>query len=159
MIPILSNTHVQAILDASHDGIIAIDREFTITLANKNAIEILGLPSQIVGHKITKYIPNSDMLRIISTGKKELGDIATVLDRQIIINRLPIVIEGEIVGAVSTFKEITDIQKMELRIRKQSIESGLEAKYRLADIVGTSRAIGGARELAICFSCWVKRSQ
>lgn len=152
MFPILNNTHVQAILDASHDGIIAIDREFTITLVNKNAIEILGLPNHIVGEKITRYIPNSDMLRIVSTGKKELGDIATVLDRQIIINRLPIVIDGEIVGAVSTFKEITDIQKLELRIRKQSIESGLEAKYRLEDIVGNSSAIREAKELAETFA-------
>jgi PAS domain S-box-containing protein len=148
----MNNTHIQAILDASHDGIIAIDRHFNITLVNKNATEILGLPNGIVGEKITKYIPQSDMLRILATGKKEIGDIATVLNRQIVINRLPIVVDGAIVGAVSTFKEITDIQKMEMRIRKQSIESGLEAKYRLDDIVGDSPAIREAREMAETFA-------
>ena len=56
----MNNTHIQAILDASHDGIIAIDRHFNITLVNKNATEILGLPNGIVGEKITKYIPQSD---------------------------------------------------------------------------------------------------
>ncbi|MFY0545956.1 sigma-54 interaction domain-containing protein [Brevibacillus sp. H7] len=148
----MNNTHIQAILDASHDEIIAIDRHFNITLVNKNATEILGLPNGIVGEKITKYIPQSDMLRILATGKKEIGDIATVLNRQIVINRLPIVVDGAIVGAVSTFKEITDIQKMEMRIRKQSIESGLEAKYRLDDIVGDSPAIREAREMAETFA-------
>jgi PAS domain S-box-containing protein len=147
----MNNTHIQAILDASHDGIIAVDRESVITLVNKNAIEILGLPDDIVGKKITAYIPNSDMLRILATGKKEIGDIATVLNRRIIINRLPIVVDGEIVGAVSTFKEITDIQKLELRIRKQSSESGLEAKYRLDDIVGVSPAIREVKEMAETF--------
>ncbi|MDR5001358.1 sigma-54 interaction domain-containing protein [Brevibacillus parabrevis] len=148
----ISDIHIQAILDASHDGIIAVDHDYTIIWVNQNATEILGLPSHVVGEKITRYIPNSDMLRILATGKKEIGDIATVLNRQIIINRLPIVVHGEIVGAVSTFKEITDIQKMEMRIRKQSMESGLEAKFRLEDIVGHSKAMQEAKEWAETFA-------
>ena len=148
----ISDIHIQAILDASHDGIIAVDHDYTIIWVNQNATEILGLPSHVVGEKITRYIPNSDMLRILATGKKEIGDIATVLNRQIIINRLPIVVSGEIVGAVSTFKEITDIQKMEMRIRKQSMDSGLEAKFRLEDIVGHSKAMQEAKEWAETFA-------
>ncbi|MGE5704560.1 MAG: sigma-54 interaction domain-containing protein [Clostridia bacterium] len=145
-------THIQAILDASHDGIIAVDQQANIVLVNKNAIEILGLPTEIVGKKISKYIPNSDMLRILSTGKREIGDIATVLNRQIIINRLPIIVEGEIIGAISTFKEITDIQKIEMRIRKKFNESGLEAKYRLEDIAGDSPIFSEIKELARSFA-------
>jgi PAS domain S-box-containing protein len=144
----LNQSFVQAIVDASHDGIIAVDREGNIILVNKNATEILGLPEGIVGERITDYIPNSDMLRILTTGKREWGDIATVLNRQILINRLPIIIDGETVGAVSTFKEITDIQKMEMRIRKQFTEHGLEAKYRLQAIAGRSPAIAEAKLLA-----------
>lgn len=143
-----NRTSIQAILDASHDGIIAIDEDAMITLVNKNATEILGLPEGIVGQKITKFIPNSDMLRVLSTGKQEIGDIATVLNRQILINRLPVIVDGQIVGAVSTFKEITDIQKMEMRIRKQFNESGLEAKYRLEDIAGHSPVIMETKKLS-----------
>lgn len=148
----INDIHIQAILDASHDGIIAVDRDSNISWVNKIALEILGLPANIVGEKITRYIPNSDMLRILATGKREIGDIATILNRQIIINRLPMIVEGEIVGAVSTFKEITDIQKMEMRIRKQSLESGLEAKYRLEDIIGHSPAMREAKEWAETFA-------
>lgn len=67
----IHDIHMQAILDASHDGIIAVDRDSIIIGVNKNAMEILGLPSNIVGQKITRYIPNSDMLRILATGKKK----------------------------------------------------------------------------------------
>lgn len=148
----INDIHIQAILDASHDGIIAVDRDSNIIWVNSIAKEILGLPANIVGQKITRYIPNSDMLRILATGKREIGDIATILNRQIIINRLPMVVEGEIVGAVSTFKEITDIQKMEMRIRKQSMESGLEAKYRLEDIIGQAPAMQEAKEWAETFA-------
>lgn len=147
-----NNLHIQAILDASHDGIIAVDKNAVITLVNRNAMEILGLPEGIVGEKITTYIPNSDMLRVLASGKRELGDIATILNRQIIINRVPIILDNEIVGAVSTFKEITDIQKMEMRIRKELMESGLEAKYRLEQIVGESSAIREVKQLAAQFA-------
>lgn len=64
------HTLIQAILDASHDGIIAVDQNSTVIWVNKNALEILGLPPHIVGEKITRYIPHSDMLRILATGKR-----------------------------------------------------------------------------------------
>lgn len=67
----ISDIHIQAILDASHDGIIAVDHDYTIIWVNQNATEILGLPSHVVGEKITRYIPNSDMLRILATGKRK----------------------------------------------------------------------------------------
>ncbi len=144
--------YTQAIIDASHDGVIAVDKEANIMFVNRNAREILGLPDNIVGKKISMFIPNSDMLRILSTGKTEIGDIATILNRQILINRLPIVMDGQIMGAVSTFKEITDIQKLEMHIRKTFNESGLEARYRLQDIVGSSKVMSEAKELAAVFA-------
>lgn len=112
------NIHIQAILDASHDGIISVDRDSIITLVNKNAIEILGLPSYIVGEKITRYIPNSDML----TRDRQAGDRGYCDDSQPPDyhqsspcrrgrrdRRSCIHIQGD-----------TDIQKMEMRIHLSS---------------------------------------
>ncbi len=143
---------IQAIVDSSHDGIIAVDQDARILLVNRHAKKILGLPEDIIGEKITKYIPNSDLLRVLRTGKKEIGDIATVLGRKLVINRLPVVEEGKVVGAVSNFKEITDLQNLEMKIRKKMHQTGLEAKYQLTDIIGTSPAISECRDLAYKFA-------
>ncbi|MGG1576055.1 sigma-54 interaction domain-containing protein, partial [Fictibacillus sp. NRS-1165] len=87
-------------------------------------------------------------LRVLQTGRKEIGDVAKILDRQIIINRFPVMLNQTVVGAVSNFKEITDLQRMEMKLRKKLHESGLEAKYRLDDIIGESRTIKEAKEQA-----------
>ncbi|RUQ27858.1 PAS domain-containing protein [Peribacillus cavernae] len=147
-----ASKEAQVIIDSSHDGVIVVDQEARVTLVNKHAKEILGLPDQIIGSKITEFIPNSDLLRILRTGKSEMGDINTIFNRELIINRLPIMEEGKVVGAVSNIKHIDDIQKMEMKIRKKLHQSGLEAKHQLSDIIGTSNVMKECKELAEKFA-------
>lgn len=68
-----ASNEAQAIIESSHDGVIVVDQESRVTLVNKQAKEILGLPDQVIGTKITEFIPKSDLLRILRTGKKRLG--------------------------------------------------------------------------------------
>jgi len=143
---------VDAIVNSTHDGVIAIDRTGYIRLVNEQAKTILGVKEEMKGRNITEFIPQSDMLRVLEAGKIERGDIATVGGRQIVINRSPVIVKGKIVGAVSNFKEITDIQKVELQLRKKLHQNGLEAKYRLSDIIGETHEIMEAKELARKFA-------
>ncbi|MED2974411.1 sigma 54-interacting transcriptional regulator [Fictibacillus sp. B-59209] len=143
---------VQAIADSAHDGLIAVDRQGKITLTNENAKKYLGLEGEVVGKYITEFIPHSDMLRVLQTGRKEIGDVAKILDRQIIINRFPVILNHTVVGAVSNFKEITDLQRLEMKLRKKLHDNGLEAKYRLEDIIGEEKEIREAKEQAKIFS-------
>ena len=143
---------VDAIVNSTHDGVIAIDRTGYIRLVNEQAKTILGVKEEMKGRNITEFIPQSDMLRVLEAGKIERGDIATVGGRQIVINRSPVIVKGKIVGAVSNFKEITDIQKVELQLRKKLHQNGLEAKYRLSDILGETHEIMEAKELARKFA-------
>ncbi|WP_253701352.1 sigma-54-dependent Fis family transcriptional regulator [Bacillus sp. FJAT-29814] len=143
---------VDAIVNSTHDGVIAVDRIGTIRLVNEHAKTILGVEGEMKGRNITEFIPQSDMLRVLETGKVERGDLAAVGGRQIVINRTPVIVKGKIVGAVSNFKEITDIQKVELQLRKKLHQTGLEAKYRLNDIVGETSEIMEVKELAVKFA-------
>lgn len=143
---------MEAVVNSAHDAVIAVDRSSRITLANEQAKMLLGLSGDVVGKPITDYIPHSDMLRVLKTGRKEIGDVATVLDRSIVINRIPVIVKDQIVGAVSNFKEIIDIQKMEMSLRKKLHENGLEARYRLDSIIGTSPEITEIREQAALFA-------
>ncbi|WHY79850.1 sigma 54-interacting transcriptional regulator [Neobacillus sp. WH10] len=143
---------VDAIVNSTHDGVIAIDRTGNIRLVNEQAKTILGVKEEMKGRNITEFIPQSDMLRVLEAGRIERGDIATVGGRQIVINRSPVIVKGKIVGAVSNFKEITDIQKVELQLRKKLHQNGLEAKYRLSDIIGETHEIMEAKELGRKFA-------
>lgn len=143
---------VDAIVHSTHDGVIAIDRSGTIRLVNEHAKTILGVDKVMKGRNITEFIPQSDMIRVLKAGKIERGDIATIGGRQIVINRSPVIVKGKIVGAVSNFKEITDIQKVELQLRKKLHQNGLEAKYRFSDIIGETQEILEAKDLARKFA-------
>jgi len=132
--------------------VIAVDRHSQITLVNEHAKMLLGLSGDVLGKPITDYIPHSDMLRVLKTGREELGEIATVRDRSIVINRIPVIVKDQVVGAVSNFKEIIDIQKMEMTLRKKLHDNGLSARYRLDSIVGSSPAILETKEQAALFA-------
>jgi transcriptional regulator, propionate catabolism operon regulatory protein len=143
---------VDAIVNSTHDGVVAIDRAGKIRLVNDHAKTILGVDEDMKGRNITEFIPQSDMLRVLKAGKIERGDISTIGGRQVVINRSPVIVKGKIVGAVSNFKEITDIQKVELQLRKKLHQNGLEAKYRLNDVIGETQEIIEAKELARKFA-------
>ncbi|MEC2072741.1 sigma-54 interaction domain-containing protein [Alkalihalophilus marmarensis] len=143
---------VDAILDSDHDGIVTVDKDGIIKLVNQHAKRILGLDNHSIGQNITSYIPDSDMLRVLKTGVLEMGDLATVHGRKLVINRYPIKIGKKVIGAVSNFKEITDIQKAELKLRRRLHENGLETVYSLEDIVGRSSIIHSTKKLALKYA-------
>ncbi|KSU86013.1 transcriptional regulator [Fictibacillus enclensis] len=143
--------HVQAIVHSAHDAVIAVDMNGKITLTNDHAKKYLRLEADVIGRNITDFIPHSDMLRVLQAGKKEIGDIATIHDKQYLINRYPVLLDNTVVGAVSNIKEITDLQKMEMKLRKRLHENGLEAKYTLRDIIGETKTIQNAKEQAEIF--------
>ena len=68
------------------------------------------------------------------------------------VNRIPIRVGGEVVGAVATFQDITKIQSMEERIRREIYSQGHVAKFSFVDIYGSSppllEAIDAARQYA-----------
>lgn len=142
----------EAIVHSAHNGVIAINKEGKITVVNEHARKILGIQVEMKGKKITELIPHSDMIRVLQTGKIELGDIATINKTSVVINRFPVIVNDRIVGAVSNFRELTDIQNMELKLRKKLHQKGLEAKYTLSDIVGNSSEIQQTKELSSHFA-------
>ncbi|WP_144462351.1 sigma-54 interaction domain-containing protein [Siminovitchia fortis] len=143
---------VDAIVHSTHDGVIAIDRNGKVKLVNEHAKILLGVEAEMKGRNITEFIPQSDMIRILEKGEIERNDIATIGGRKVVINRSPVIVKGKIVGAVSNFKEITDIQKIELQLRRKLHRHGLEAKYRLSDIIGDTSEIREAVNLARKFA-------
>ena len=71
---------------------------------------------------------------VLKTGKAQIGDLQQVGEVIIATNRVPIIVDGKIKGAVATFQDVTQIQKMERKIRRELHQKGLIAKYNFNDI-------------------------
>ncbi len=101
-----------AILDAVGEGLVAIDREERITVINDEARRMLGVGPEVVGRSIREVIPTTRLPGIMRSGEPEYNQENIIGSRMILANRVPVRLGGEIVGAVSTFRDRTEVNRL-----------------------------------------------
>jgi two-component system, CitB family, sensor histidine kinase MalK len=102
-------------LQSVHEGIIAVDHEQTITLVNQSARQIFqkaGLSKEPIGMKIHEYLPSTRLDQVLETGKSELDEEQMINGISILVNRVPLVVNNEVVGAISTFRDKSDVKQL-----------------------------------------------
>lgn len=101
--------------NAMHEGIIAVDKELMITIFNKKACEILGIPGEpadYIGKNIYEVLPDTRLPEIVLSGNPVFDQEIYVNEHSILSNRIPIWVNGKKVGAVAVFKDLTAIKKL-----------------------------------------------
>ncbi|MEK4247207.1 sensor histidine kinase [Psychrobacillus sp. FSL K6-2684] len=116
-----------ALIESIREGVIMVDAKGIITMINTAAHEVLSLPTeaQLVGRNIWEVIPNTYLLQVMETGEKHLDRPMEIKGKKAIVNRIPIRVGEEIIGAVSSFRLQSDIDKLseELSQVKQYTEA------------------------------------
>ncbi len=99
-------TERETIIDSIREGIVAIDREAQVTVVNRQAIDILGKDSeaQVIGQPIRDVLPGAKLSRILSGGEQRHDQELEVNDVIMLINTVPMLEKGEIIGAVASFR-------------------------------------------------------
>ena len=101
------------LLDAITSGVIAIDREGMIRVFNEAAARLLGVEKgKARGKSLLSIVPNSGLVNVLRTGEAETGRPQAVGARTVIANRAPMFRDGELIGAVSVFQDVTEMEKM-----------------------------------------------
>lgn len=121
---------LEVILDAIHDGLVAIDHEGRITQLNPAAAEIIGVDrEQALGQPAEAVIPNSRLMRVVETGVPEVNQQQQLEDKSIVTTRIPVRdARGKTVGAVAVFRNISEVRKLAEEITNlREIQSMLEA--------------------------------
>lgn len=118
-----------------YSGVIAVDKDCKVTIFNSTAQRILGCPGiMAIGKHIDVVVPGSGLGKIIKTGESQLNTKQRVGDTVVITDRTPIIKNGEIVGAIGIFRDLTEIEQMtgELEHVKQinaTMEQVIENPY------------------------------
>ncbi|CCQ95067.1 Sensor protein CitS [[Clostridium] ultunense Esp] len=105
----------KAIMEAIKEGIIAVNQEGRITLANQTALRLLHKEegTDLTGMHITEVIPQSRLPEVIRNGEAEYDREMEMAGNLVIVNRIPIIgKEGEIIGAVSSFREKSELYRL-----------------------------------------------
>lgn len=123
------------ILDATHDGMIAVDKRGIITLFNRSAEKLTAIRAEdAVGKNVIDIIDNTRLPIVLQTGKSELNMQQPLRRTTIITNRMPVVDDdGEIIGAIAVFRDVSEIVALASQITNLSeITETLEATINAA---------------------------
>ncbi len=118
----LRSQELEAVFDSAHNGILAINRQGIITSLNPAAERpTRSTKEKAVGHFLNDIIIPTGLLEVVRSGIPEFGVKFQVGRRLYISNRTPILKDGEVVGAVGVFQDVSEIEKIlqELRSVKQ----------------------------------------
>jgi PAS domain S-box-containing protein len=102
-----------SILDSLTSGVVAIDLEGTVIVFNEAAAKLLGIPKEdALGKPLRQTIPTSGLVNVVETRKPEIGTPQVIGERTVLANRSPIMKDGQMIGAVSVFQDITEMQSI-----------------------------------------------
>lgn len=133
---------VKSIINSAHEGIISIDRTGIIDIFNPRAEVIFNKEAyKVIGKNITTILPEINLLETAQIGYKVREKIWTIGEKRVAANVTPIEVGEEIVGVVATCQEVSRIQEMEQKIRKELYLKGHVADNTFADIIGDSSII------------------
>src|SRR5699024_11222896 len=104
----------EAILQSTHEGIIAVDHNGLITMMNTAAQKTL-FDKQIqnaayMGKPVKDLLPHSNIYDVLTYGERHY-DKEMILDNDVVlVNRTPIYHERAITGAMATFRSKTEVE-------------------------------------------------
>ena len=126
---------IKDVMENTRIGIIAINEDNQVKLANRKAIEFLN--------KSNEQIIGSNIYNLFSTDH-ELEDGNSVIElngKNILVNKKSRYIESIDIATVLIMEKSSDINEKERNLRELFAQKGYNAKYTFEDIRGKSKAI------------------
>ncbi|KAF2961820.1 sigma 54-interacting transcriptional regulator [Fervidobacterium sp. 2310opik-2] len=117
------------VLDSVIEGIILVDKDAKVVYVNNNACKLLGLSPDIIGRPVDEVVNNTRLHIVVRNGIPEIDQVQYTGNAIIITSRIPLRDEnGNILGAVAVFRDITSIRKLAEEITNlKEIEAQLKA--------------------------------
>ncbi|MDX8290733.1 sigma 54-interacting transcriptional regulator [Metabacillus indicus] len=151
---------IEEVINLAAECMVVVDREGTVLYLNSAYCEFLNVNAEeSIGKPVQDVIENTRMQIVAKTGQAEVASIHPIKGSEMIANRYPLYVKGELVGAVGTVmfrnaqewidysKKIQPIME-ELNYYKRKFEKELFSKYHFGDLVGSSPKFTEAKTLA-----------
>jgi transcriptional regulator, propionate catabolism operon regulatory protein len=144
---------LNTILGQLRDGVVAVDMDERIEVLNPAMERLLERPaSDLMGHKLSDVAPELSLQRTLREARAEIDELQKLGLRAVLASRLPITEQGAQTGAVLTCQDPESIQRADRDLRARRSKPAIGVRYRLSDILGTSRQIMQTRSLALQYA-------
>lgn len=138
------------IMDAINDCIVYVNKDGIVEMLSRAYAEFLSVDRDwAIGRHVRDVIENTRMDIVTKTGKPEIAQVQEINGRNMIATRIPIFVNGKVVGAVGKvlFRDVDELNTLYLRINNIQKELNLyrdefkkanKASYALDSIIGES---------------------
>lgn len=159
---------LECILNNLTTGIFVTDKDYVVQFINEAYANYLGRSrEEIIGRRITDFIPDSRAPYVTSTGMPEMGELRTFNHsdgkRIIVVNRLPFKCDNAVLGMLSQtlFGSREDFDAVSRRIEMldkrisayaRRMKSALSPLYSLNSILGDSNEAVRLRDMIVRYA-------
>ncbi|RZI79614.1 MAG: propionate catabolism operon regulatory protein PrpR [Rubrivivax sp.] len=149
-IELAKRERLNTILAQLSDGVIAVDQQERIQTLNPAMAQLLGVaPAQWLGRKLSELSADLSLQTTLRLATQELEKIERVKGKALIVNRMPIIEQGVLTGAVLSCQDPISIQRVDRQIRTRIKPSAQPTHYDLGQFLGQSATIERIRQLAL----------
>ncbi|TQF00632.1 MAG: propionate catabolism operon regulatory protein PrpR [Spiribacter salinus] len=139
---------INTILSHLNEGVVAVDANQKIQLANPALESLTGLTCESIrGKRLEDLMPDLTVSEVFRHGQAYLGRVEKINKRTVVTNRIPIRTAGDITGAVLTIQDAQAISRADRSIRSRNRRTKFTAKYQFDDIIGQSPSLLHARRV------------
>jgi len=130
--------------------VVAVDQDERIQTLNPALAQWLGItPDQWLGQRLSEVCPELGLQTTLRLGVQELEKIERVRGKALIVNRIPIVEQGVLTGAVISCQDPISIQRVDRQIRTRIQPHAASGRYELGQFLGTSPVAERVRQAAL----------
>ena len=104
---------IEGILNYAYEGYVLVDSEGRVVMMQYD--KLLGIEEEgAVGRPVEDIIENTRMHIVVKTGVEEIRHVQRIQGHDMITNRIPIIIDGKIIGGLGTvlFKDIDEMKDL-----------------------------------------------
>lgn len=140
---------IDTILRHLRDGVVAVDLMGRIEAINASMARMLDVtPSAVVGRMLDEVAPALGIAHTLESAQPELESIVSMVGKTYVINRIPLLDQGVLSGALLTCQDSQAFTRVDRTLRSRHRPRHLAARYRLDDLIGESAAMTQTRALA-----------
>jgi serine phosphatase RsbU (regulator of sigma subunit)/PAS domain-containing protein/anti-sigma regulatory factor (Ser/Thr protein kinase) len=125
-----------AVLHAAREGVLIVDGEQRLLLANDEARRLLKLPEDVEGRHLDELGLQPATADLLASGREATDEVLPVGERMLAVNQRPIERYGGSPGTVATFRDSTELQQVSGRA--EAAQKRLKVLYDASVRIGTT---------------------